>query len=107
MLRFRLNNLLQEIGDNVDKNSKVIIFAETKRKVEEITRALKNYGWQAVCMHGDKSQQERDYCLRQFRNGKSSILVATDVAARGLGEYSSKRFQIVKYLNLIESSLYF
>lgn len=37
-------------------------------------------------MHGDKSQQERDYVLREFRNGKSSILVATDVAARGLGK---------------------
>ncbi|KAJ8945344.1 hypothetical protein NQ318_009739 [Aromia moschata] len=35
-------------------------------------------------MHGDKSQQERDYVLRDFRYGKSSILVATDVAARGL-----------------------
>ncbi|KAJ8945334.1 hypothetical protein NQ318_009729 [Aromia moschata] len=35
-------------------------------------------------MHGDKSQQERDYVLREFRNGKASILVATDVAARGL-----------------------
>lgn len=38
-------------------------------------------------MHGDKSQQERDYVLREFRNGKSNILVATDVAARGLGKF--------------------
>lgn len=36
-------------------------------------------------MHGDKSQQERDYVLREFRHGSASILVATDVAARGLG----------------------
>lgn len=38
-------------------------------------------------MHGDKSQQERDYVLREFRNGKSTILIATDVAARGLGRF--------------------
>lgn len=37
-------------------------------------------------MHGDKSQQDRDHVLNEFRNGKSPILVATDVAARGLGK---------------------
>ena len=37
-----------------------------------------------MCIHGDKSQQERDYVLRQFRDGHSTTLVATDVAARGL-----------------------
>lgn len=82
-----MNTLLQEIGDNVDRDSKVIIFVETKRKVEDITRTIRKFGWPAVCMHGDKSQQERDYVLRQFRNGKSTILVATDVAARGLGKH--------------------
>lgn len=44
-------------------------------------------------MHGDKSQQERDYVLREFRNGRSSILVATDVAARGLG--------ILQYIHIL------
>lgn len=77
--------LLQEIGNNAEPGSKILIFAETKVKVEDITRQLRRYGWPAVCMHGDKSQQERDYVLREFRNGKSCILVATDVAARGLG----------------------
>jgi hypothetical protein len=41
----------------------------------------------AISIHGDKSQPERDYVLTEFRNGKSPILVATDVAARGLGMY--------------------
>lgn len=40
-------------------------------------------------MHGDKSQQDRDHVLNEFRNGKSPILVATDVAARGLGKLIS------------------
>lgn len=82
----RLNDLLHEIGNNGEPGSKTIIFVETKKKVESITRNIRRYGWHAVCMHGDKSQQERDYVLREFRNGKSNILVATDVAARGLGK---------------------
>lgn len=60
---------------------------ETKKKVEGITKSIRRIGWPALSMHGDKSQQERDYVLREFRNGKSSILVATDVAARGLGNF--------------------
>lgn len=41
-------------------------------------------GFAAISIHGDKSQPERDYVLNEFRTGKFSILVATDVAARGL-----------------------
>lgn len=44
-------------------------------------------------MHGDKSQNERDYVLREFRNGRCPILVATDVAARGLGKFFLFRFK--------------
>ncbi|XP_018328121.1 ATP-dependent RNA helicase p62 isoform X1 [Agrilus planipennis] len=80
----KLNNLLQEVGLNCESNSKILIFVETKRKVEDITKNIRRVGWPAVCMHGNKSQQERDYVLKEFRNGNSNILVATDVAARGL-----------------------
>ncbi|XP_012273560.1 ATP-dependent RNA helicase p62 isoform X2 [Orussus abietinus] len=80
----KLGNLLQEIGNVNEDGGKTIIFVETKKKVENITRNIRRYGWPAVCMHGDKSQQERDHVLREFRNKKGSILVATDVAARGL-----------------------
>lgn len=45
---------------------------------------LRCEGYAAISIHGDKSQPERDYVLNEFRNGKASILVATDVAARGL-----------------------
>ena len=41
-----------------------------------------------MCIHGDKKQEERDWVLHEFRSGKSPILVATDVAARGLGRSS-------------------
>jgi ATP-dependent RNA helicase DDX5/DBP2 len=80
----KLRDLLQEITQNVTEESKIIIFVETKRKVEVITRKIRSFGLDVVCMHGDKSQSERDYVLRKFRNGECAILVATDVAARGL-----------------------
>ncbi|XP_014260975.1 probable ATP-dependent RNA helicase DDX5 isoform X2 [Cimex lectularius] len=78
----KLQTLLEEINNS--KLERTIIFVETKKKVEAIANALKRLGWPAVCIHGDKSQNERDYVLRDFRRGKSLILVATDVAARGL-----------------------
>jgi len=83
----KLSTLLAEISTNSEPGSKIIIFVETKKKVEGIVKTIRSEGWPALSMHGDKSQQERDYVLREFRRGKSSILVATDVAARGLGEF--------------------
>ncbi|XP_031639462.1 ATP-dependent RNA helicase dbp2-like [Contarinia nasturtii] len=78
----KLMTLLQEISG--EPETKTIIFVETKRRVDEITRAVCRNGWRAVAIHGNKTQQERDYVLSSFRNGRQSILVATDVAARGL-----------------------
>lgn len=78
----KLSQLLREIG--TERGSKMIIFVETKKKVDDITKAIKREGWSAISIHGDKSQPERDYVLSEFRNGKTMILVATDVAARGL-----------------------
>lgn len=77
-----LCRLLKEITS--ERSNKVIIFVETKRKVDEIVRNIYKDGFSATGIHGDKSQQERDYVLQEFRSGKSCILVATDVAARGL-----------------------
>ncbi|XP_064477955.1 probable ATP-dependent RNA helicase DDX17 isoform X2 [Ornithodoros turicata] len=78
----KLIKLLHEIMN--EKDNKTIIFAETKRKVDDLTRRMRRDGWPAMCIHGDKSQPERDWVLGEFRTGKSPILVATDVAARGL-----------------------
>lgn len=79
---YKLQGLLSQIGSQ--KTNKTIIFVETKRKADDITRNVRNRGWAAVAIHGNKSQQERDRVLNEFRNGRASILVATDVAARGL-----------------------
>ncbi|GIY61743.1 probable ATP-dependent RNA helicase DDX17 [Caerostris darwini] len=78
----KLTNLIQEIME--EKENKTIVFAETKRRVDEITRSLRKDGFPALCIHGNKTQQERDWVLGQFRDGRHPILVATDVAARGL-----------------------
>jgi len=78
----RLSKLLNEMCQN--KTEKIIIFCQTKRKTNDITRIMRRTGWPAMCIHGDKSQEERDWVLKEFRNGNSPILVATDVAARGL-----------------------
>lgn len=44
------------------------------------------FSWRSIGIHGNKSQNERDHTLNQFRSGQANILVATDVAARGLGK---------------------
>lgn len=84
MLLFRLLKLLNEISN--EPETKTMIFVETKRKVDEIAKAVTRYGYQALAIHGDKSQHDRDFVLNQFRMGRINILVATDVAARGLGK---------------------
>ena len=61
-----------------------IVFVRTKRRDDEVTEALKKRGYMAEGLHGDLSQQKRDAVVRQFKEGTIDILVATDVAARGL-----------------------
>ena len=68
-----------------DKNNKILIFTGTKRVADEITRFLRQDGWPALSIHGDKQQNERDWVLNEFKTGKSPIMVATDVASRGIG----------------------
>ncbi|CAN8002826.1 unnamed protein product, partial [Ixodes hexagonus] len=79
-------NKLMELHKEIinEQDNKTLIFAETKKKVDELTRRMRRNGWPSICIHGDKSQSERDWVLNEFRSGRSPILVATDVAARGL-----------------------
>merc|ERR1711887_423630 len=78
----KLAKLLEEIG--CEQGAKILVFVETKRKADELTRLMRKDGWPAMCIHGDKQQKERDWVLGEFKTGSTSILVATDVAARGL-----------------------
>ncbi len=63
---------------------KVIIFGRTKYGVDKLAKRLVERGFSADSIHGDKSQSQRQRALRQFTAGQAKILVATDVAARGL-----------------------
>lgn len=64
---------------------RILIFLETKKGCDAVTRQLRMDGWPALSIHGDKSQHERDWVLAEFKAGKHPIMIATDVAARGLG----------------------
>lgn len=61
-----------------------LVFCNTKRKVDELTTALQGRGYFAEGLHGDLKQTQRDRVMNGFRNGKTEILIATDVAARGI-----------------------
>ncbi|XP_029365071.1 probable ATP-dependent RNA helicase DDX17 isoform X2 [Echeneis naucrates] len=78
----KLIQLMEEIM--AEKENKTIIFVETKKRCDDLTRRMRRDGWPAMCIHGDKSQPERDWVLAEFRSGKAPILIATDVASRGL-----------------------
>ena len=61
-----------------------LIFCNTKHMVDELANELQNRGYFAEGLHGDMKQQQRDRVMKNFRSGKTEILVATDVAARGI-----------------------
>lgn len=61
-----------------------LIFCNTKSKVDELAEVLKKAGFMAEGLHGDMSQHQRDVAMNRFRNGSTNILIATDVAARGI-----------------------
>ncbi|VDM36855.1 unnamed protein product [Toxocara canis] len=98
-------------GKKFQPECKTLVFVETKRKADDLTRSMRRDGWPTLCIHGDKNQGERDWVLSvleyllvtvvivlcaliaalnhecllaEFKSGKTPILLATDVAARGL-----------------------
>lgn len=64
--------------------NKVLIFVETKRSVDQLHDELRARGFNSDSIHGDKRHRERQFALRGFSSGKTQVLIATDVAARGL-----------------------
>ena len=63
---------------------RALIFCNTKRMVDELTEHLKGRGYEVEGLHGDLTQGQRDTVMNLFRSGKTNILIATDVAARGI-----------------------
>lgn len=89
-----VRQLYYEVGrDKVDALSRIldfeqptsaIVFTRTRVGAQEVADALESRGYAAEPLHGDMSQTQRDAVMRRFRDGRTEILVATDVAARGL-----------------------
>ncbi len=74
-----LNHIL-----NDKQISQVLLFSKTKHGADKITRNLKSKNIRAAAIHGDKGQNQRQKVLQQFKNGEIRVLVATDIAARGI-----------------------
>lgn len=84
--RTLLMHHLRAIATHPDtRDYKVLVFTSTKRAADEVSLQLKDERIPAVALHGDKSQGERDWVMGQFKTGRCNIMIATDVAARGLG----------------------
>ncbi|KAJ1423304.1 RNA helicase, DEAD-box type, Q motif [Sesbania bispinosa] len=84
--RSHLMDLLHAQRENgiYGKQGLTLVFVETKKGADALEHCLCVNGFPATCIHGDRTQQEREQALRSFKSGNTPILVATDVAARGL-----------------------
>jgi ATP-dependent RNA helicase DeaD len=69
---------------NRKKGQQTIVFVATKQRTQRIADYLNKEGFRVITIHGDLSQRQRDYSMNRFRNGSEDILVATDIAARGI-----------------------
>jgi ATP-dependent RNA helicase RhlE len=76
-------NLLKQILDRTRMES-VLVFTRTKHRAERVAQQLLRAGYQVTCLQGDLPQNRRQAALEAFRNGSIKILVATDIAARGI-----------------------
>ena len=79
----RSKHLLKMVK-NMEKDKKLMVFCESKRGADALTRELKYHDVTAASLHGDKEQRERDRVLNEFRRSDFQVLVCTDVAQRGL-----------------------
>jgi ATP-dependent RNA helicase DDX5/DBP2 len=80
----KMPRLIKILEKQMQDGGKILIFTDTKKGADNLVRTLRMDGWPALGIHGDKTQQERDWVMNEFRGGKSPIMVATDVAGRGL-----------------------
>ena len=69
---------------NREKGQQTIVFVATKQRTQRIADDLNKEGFKVITIHGDLSQRQRDYSMNRFKNGSEDILVATDIAARGI-----------------------
>lgn len=80
--QFKLPLLLELLEK--ENFQRVLVFTRTKRGADRIAHILEKRAHRSKCIHGDRSQSQREAALKSFRNGSTRVLVATDVAARGI-----------------------
>ena len=80
----KMEVLTELVAEEIENGEKIILFCETKRKSDEVMRALRLSKVRADVIHGDKTQAFREKVLRKFKKGATQVLVATDVVARGI-----------------------
>ena len=73
----KYRNLQRYLKENLTAKDRVLVFVETKKGCDMLTRSLRMDGFQARAMHGDKSQEERDWVLKEFKSCQATLLVAT------------------------------
>jgi ATP-dependent RNA helicase RhlE len=78
----KLERLVEHLG--TEEGGRSLVFVRTKRGADRLVKRLRNHQVEAVAMHGDKSQRQRERALARFESGAVVTLIATDVAARGI-----------------------
>ncbi len=82
--REKFKHLCDFIRQNQNGKAQTIVFAATKQRADRVAHKLNQDGYRAVTIHGDLTQKQRDSAMYKFRKGSEDILVATDIAARGI-----------------------
>eukprot|EP00123_Amoebidium_parasiticum_P009864 comp19754_c0_seq1/m.23603 comp19754_c0_seq1/g.23603 ORF comp19754_c0_seq1/g.23603 comp19754_c0_seq1/m.23603 type:complete len:525 (-) comp19754_c0_seq1:297-1871(-) len=101
----RLHSLLLQDGGAIG-GSKTIIFTRTKRNCDWLARTLRQGRFSAQALHGDMAQEDRDWVLQEFRSNRLNLLVATDVAARGLDVKDIKTVVNFDFPNTMEDYIH-
>ncbi|EEQ97707.1 RNA helicase, putative [Perkinsus marinus ATCC 50983] len=81
-----MDNVIPKVWNVLESNgeAKALIFCNTKREVDQLTQLLRSQGYNAVCIHSDKEQSEREWVFAQYRDGDVRLLVATNLMGRGV-----------------------
>jgi ATP-dependent RNA helicase DDX23/PRP28 len=80
----RRKKRLQEILASGEFGPPIIVFVNIKRNCDAVARDIKHMGWSVVTLHGSKTQEQREAALQSVRDGRTQVLVATDLAGRGI-----------------------
>ena len=78
-----------------NKSAKLLIFSSTKKQCDYLYQILKSDRYKVTVIHGDKQQHERDEALHSFKSGRTNIMIATDVASRGI--HVNNIYMVINY----------